>query len=137
MGSRNAVRGILQGVLAICLTFTFFTSPCAAEEPRSEWPERVVTVEEMRPAGPLHMKFPKLVVKGGVRGPATLRVHVDATGAVIRVVLLESCGNADLDESAIHAMNEMKFSPYMLNAVPTEVSLVVPVHIPKNLGRSR
>ena len=125
------------GALAVGLLAMYLSAPSRAAEPAYEWPARVVTIEEMHPTSALRIRFAKLVVKGGVHGPATLRAHVDAAGAVARVVLLESCGNADLDEAAIRAMSEMKFSPYTLNGVPVEVSLVVPVHVPKNLGRSR
>jgi TonB family protein len=71
-----------------------------------------------------------------MHGPAVLRVHVDLHGEVVKMALLESCGNPDLDESAMQAVRVMKFEPFMQGGVPADVTLVVPVHIPKRLGRS-
>ncbi len=101
------------------------------------WPDKVVTLEELRPLTNFSLKIPGIVVKGQVRGPSVLRVHVDASGEVAKIALLESCGNGDLDESAMRAMRRMKFARYTVGEVPVEVSLVVPIHVPKNLGRSR
>jgi TonB family protein len=84
----------------------------------------------------LVLKVPGLVTQRGVRGPTVLRAHLDTQGEVVKMALLESCGNADLDESAMQALRVMKFAPYTLQGVPADVTLVVPVHIPKRLGRS-
>lgn len=48
---------------------------------------------------------------------------------------LSSCGNPDLDEASLPGMREMKFEPYTVDDEPTAVSLVVPIHIPRNWGR--
>jgi len=109
----------------------------AAEQSPSAWPDRIVTMEELHRLTAFSLKVPGVVVKGGVRGPSILRVHVDTSGAVVKAVLLESCGNADLDEAAIHGMRAMKFRPYTVGGTVTEVSLVVPIHVPKQLGRTR
>ncbi|WP_430962579.1 energy transducer TonB [Rhodoferax potami] len=82
------------------------------------------------------MRVPGVVTKGSVTGPAILRVHISAEGTVLRTVLMESCGNTDLDEASLHAMRVMRFSPYTVDGVPVDVTLAVPMHIPKRLGRS-
>ena len=126
-----------RGAIVAALAATFVGMAYAAGEAPPAWPAKVVTFEELRPLTALKLKVPGLVEKGRVIGPSSLRVHVDSSGTVVKAALLESCGNGDLDEAAIHAMRAMKFSPYTTAGVPTEVTLVVPVHVPKNLGRSR
>lgn len=121
--------------IAAALTALLINHGVAAEA-FVDWPNKVVTMEELRPLTSFSMKVPGVVAKGRVRGPSVLRVHVDSAGKVARIALLESCGNGELDESAMHAMRGMKFAQYTVGQVPTEVSLVVPIHVPKNLGRS-
>lgn len=109
------------------------TSSAADEAP---WPDTVVTFEQLKARTGLVLKVPGLVTRRGVRGPAVLRAHLDSRGEVVKMALLESCGNPDLDESAMQALRVMKFEPFTLDGIPAEVTLVVPVHIPKRLGRS-
>lgn len=118
-------------VLAALANHTF-----AAEQPTRAWPPKVVVLEQLQALTPLNMKVQRLVEKGAVRGPSILRVHIGVTGDVVKLVLLESCGNGELDEAAMRAMNDMKFRPHIEGGAPTEVSLVVPIHVPKRLGRS-
>ncbi|WP_066710725.1 energy transducer TonB [Curvibacter delicatus] len=108
----------------------------ANELASSDWPAKIVRIENLRPVTPFKIRVAGIVAKGTVVGPVTLRAHVDTEGTVIKTTLLSSCGNPDLDESALHAMRSMRFKPYIANGIPTEVTLVVPVHIPKRLGRS-
>lgn len=108
----------------------------AAENDGYAWPKTVVSIEDLRPTSRFHLQIRGLVEKGRITGPAVLRAHVDEAGAVVRVVLLESSGNGDLDEAAIHALREMTFKPYTVVGAPTGVSLVIPVHVPKRLGRT-
>jgi len=100
------------------------------------WPSTVVKIEELRALTPFKLRVPALVAKGKVRGPATLRVHIASDGSVARIALLASCGNSDLDEASIHAMRETRFSPYIVGDGPIEVTLLVPVYVPKRFGRT-
>ena len=109
----------------------------AAEDAGAGWPSTIVRLEERKPLTRYRLVAPGLVAKGQVTGPAGLRVHVTAAGEVAKVSLLESCGNADLDEAAMLAMRTMKFAPHLHHGVVTEVTLVVPIHVPKNLGMTR
>ena len=54
----------------------------------------------------------------------------------MRVALLETSGNGDLDEAAIHVLREMTFKPCTVAGAPAAVSLVIPVHVPKRFGRT-
>lgn len=119
----------------LCFLAMVATSAASATEIAHDWPSKVVKIEELRALTPFELKAPALVAKGEVRGPSLLRVHVAANGSVDRIHLLASCGNADLDEASIHAMREMKFIPFIVDTTPTAVTLLVPVHVPRRLGR--
>jgi len=101
------------------------------------WPATIVKLEELQPLTDYVLRAPGGVNKGRVTGPAILRVHVTAEGHVARMGLLESSGNASLDEASMHAMRDMRFKPYTFGGVPQEVTLLVPVHVPARLGRTR
>ena len=94
------------------------------------WPERVVRIEEMELLTPISISVPKIRPRGEVRAPVAVRVHVNARGAVERVVLIESCGSPAHDEAALRAMRDVKFQPYVLDGHPIDVTLVVTLHLP-------
>jgi TonB family protein len=123
-------------LVATTLVFTLAGPARAAEGAEPAWPGKVVKIEQLRPLNSVTLKVPGLVVKGGVKGPAVLRVHVNEAGKVVKTALLESCGNADLDEAAMHAARDMVFKPYTVAGVPTEVTLLLPMHVPKRFGRT-
>lgn len=122
--------------IAVTLVFALVGPALAAEEPAPAWPSKVVQIEQLRQLKPVTLKVPPLVVKGGVKGPAVLRLHVNEAGKVAKTALLDSCGNADLDEAAMHAARDMEFKPYTVAGVPTEVTLLLPMHVPKRFGRT-
>lgn len=107
----------------------------AASAGEHAWPEKVVAFKDLQPLSQFQLRVPHLVSKGKVEGPSVVKTHVDAQGAVQRVVLLESCGNGEIDEAAIRAMRDMRFQPYAPAGVPIAVTLVLPIHVPKRLGR--
>lgn len=94
------------------------------------WPERIVTIEEMQLVVPIRISVPKSRPKGEVQGPTVLRVHVDPEGVVRRAVLLETCGSSAHDEAALHSMRSVRFKPHLVENTPTDVTLVVPLHLP-------
>lgn len=131
---------MLRSSLRIALTLTlcaFSHVAAAADEATMAWPETVVKIEELRSLTVFRLDVPGVVSKGRVVGPAVLKAHITREGTVARVVLLESCGNSDLDESSIHALRAMRFKPYTFGGVPTEVTLALPVHVPASWGRSK
>lgn len=85
----------------------------------------------MKALTPLGFSVPQVRTQGDVKRPAVLRMHVDREGAVQRVVLLESCGSPAHDQAALHAMRKMKFVPKQVNGEPSDVSLIVPLRLPK------
>ncbi|GAB1389045.1 MAG: hypothetical protein AMXMBFR78_36430 [Rubrivivax sp.] len=110
--------------------------PASASDENESWPQTVVALEDLRPLTRFELRVGRLVSKGKVKGPAVLRAHIDEAGSVLRVAVLESCGNGDLDEAALHALRAMHFEPYGSAGAPTAVTLVLPVHVPKRFGRS-
>lgn len=81
---------------------------------------------------PMRISVPTMRPKGEVRGQVVLRVHVDAAGEARRVVLLESCGSPAHDEAALHAMRAAKFAPHLVDGTPADVTVVVPLHLPRS-----
>lgn len=131
---------IAKAACLIVLTAALFslTPNASAEDKAAEaWPDTVVKFEDLRPLTAFELKVPGILSKGRVTGPAVLKAHITRDGTVSRVVLLESCGNPDLDESSIHALRVMRFKPVTFGGVPIEVTLALPVHVPAKFGRSR
>lgn len=123
-------------VVAALLVALFTSVPASATDEAGPWPQTVVALEDLRPLTRFELRVGRLVSKGKVKGPTVLRAHIDEAGSVLRAAVLESCGNGDLDEAALHALRAMSFEPYVSAGVPTAVTLVLPVHVPKRLGRS-
>ncbi|MBA4341494.1 MAG: hypothetical protein C0423_05000 [Methylibium sp.] len=131
---------MLRSAICIALTLVlwcFSHGAAAADEAATAWPDTVVKLEELRSLTVFRLDVPGVVSKGRVVGPAVLKAHITREGTVARVVLIESCGNPDLDESSIHALRAMRFKPYTFGGAPTEVTLALPVHVPANWGRSK
>ena len=123
----------------LCLASAFAAcSACgvaAARAGEPGWPEKVVALEELQTLTPFRLKVRRVISKGPVKGPSVVKAHIDEAGAVQRVALVTSCGNGEIDEAAILALRDMRFQPYLGSAVPTAVTLLLPVHIPKAWGR--
>ena len=96
----------------------------------TEWPPRLVKVEEMKMLTPMRISVPKSRPQGTVRGPVVLRVHVDAHGKVQRTALVESSGSSAHDEAALHSMRSTRFAPKVIDGQPVDVTLVIPLHYP-------
>ena len=103
----------------------------------SDWPQTVVSIEEMKILTPLHIRVPALRERGEVKGPAILKVHINTDGGVERVTIFETCGSPAHDEAALHAVRNARFAPKVLNGQPQEVTLVLPLHLPKPKYPSR
>lgn len=111
--------------LVACLLFLGF-----AAQAEGNWPPITVTIEEMRILTPIRFSVPKVRAQGKIRGPVVLRVHVDASGAVRRTVVIGSCGSPAHDAAALKSMHSVRFVPKLIDGEATDVSLVVPFHLP-------
>jgi TonB family protein len=125
---------LIAGTVAL---FSFTCAVSAEDVANAAWPETVVKFEDLHPITSFELKIPGVVSKGRVTGPSVLKAHITREGTVSKVVLLESGGNPDLDESAIRALRVMRFKPVTFGSEPIEVTLALPVHVPAKFGRSR
>lgn len=132
-----AVAKAVRLIVSTVALFIFTPYASAEEDASAAWPDTVVKFEDLRPLTSFELKIPGVVSKGRVTGPSVLKAHITREGTVSKVVLLESCGNPDLDESSIHALRVMRFKPATFGGVPIEVTLALPVHVPAKFGRSR
>jgi TonB family protein len=132
----NTLHLQLCSKIAVAALAMLLGIPAGADErSRESWPETIVRIEDLKARTPFQLRVPGIVVKGRIAGPAILRAHVSEQGEVTKATLLESCGNADMDEASLHALRATKFEPHRINGVPTEVTLVLPVHLPAKFGR--
>lgn len=56
-------------------------------------------------------EYPVLAVKAGIEGKVVVKMLVDTDGSVIAVEIIKSSGNQMLDESAVSAAKQSKFTP--------------------------
>jgi TonB family protein len=132
----NTLHSRLSKQLTVAaLSLLLGLSAAANENSRESWPETVVKIEDLKSRTAFQLRVPSIVVKGRITGPAILRAHVSEQGEITKATLLESCGNADMDEASLHALRATKFEPYRVNGVPAAVTLVLPVHLPAKFGR--
>jgi TonB family protein len=122
------------------ITAAFFLTLCNgqvhATNETPEWPEKVVSIKEVRPVEPFKIDIKSGITKGKISGPVVVLLHINNKGEVAKAKLFKTCGNTDLDESALHAARHTKFSPYQEGGIPSEVTLILPINIPKKYGRS-
>lgn len=86
-------------------------------------PPSAVTPGTPRSTGRQHgcgQNYPEAAVKAGIEGTTTLSFVVTAQGAVTRVTVAKSSGNADLDDAAIACASTWTYKPATQNDVPVE-----------------
>lgn len=105
-----------------------FASMAHADSP---WPERLVRIEDMKRETEMTIEVPRRRPSGDVTRPVILKVHVGADGLVRRVVIDKTSGSPGHDMAAMRAMKQQKFQPYRVDGEPTDVTLVVPLNLPK------
>jgi protein TonB len=76
-------------------------------------------------------EYPEIARRAGVQGTVVLEAILDATGRVESVRVLRS--QALLDEAAIRAVRQWRYSPTELNGVPVPVLMTITVNF--NLNR--
>jgi TonB family protein len=120
------LRSAAFRVIAAPLFLSFILTARAADS----WPAQVVTIEEMQLLSPLKISVPKSRQAGEIKRPTVIQAHVDSNGAVLRVALLESCGSPAHDEALLHSLRMARFAPKVIDGTPTDVRLVLPMHLP-------
>jgi protein TonB len=56
-----------------------------------------------------------------------LNARVSATGACLSIAVLRSSGHPELDEAAVEAVRNWRFSPALREGAPVEVELEIPI----------
>ena len=106
--------------------------PSAAEEAEEEEPEIFVIVEEMPELiGGLaaiqgNIRYPEIARKAGVEGRVFVQFVVDEQGNVVDPVVTRGLG-AGLDEEAIRAVSQAKFTPGKQRGQPVPVRMSLPI----------
>ena len=68
--------------------------------------------------------YPRQAIDEGARGVVIVRVDLDVNGRPVRVAVLVSSGNRDLDDAEIASMKESTFTPASCSGKPCAASLM-------------
>jgi protein TonB len=118
-------------LLASGLTGRSLKAWAAGEEmPTFEMEE--VTVTETRISKPVltqevKPEYPMGARKAGVQGTSLLKIQVLPNGSVGEIQLVQSAGDASLDQAAQKAVKQWKFKPGLSGSKPIMVWMTVPV----------
>ncbi len=83
---------------------------------------------EVRP-NPIHIPtphYPELAQRAKIEGQTIVRVLLDTNGSVISAEVWKSSGNTALDESALEAARQAKFTPAKQKEIPVKVWVSIP-----------
>ena len=106
--------------------------PSAEEEAEEEEPEIFVIVEDMPEligglaAIQSNIRYPEIARKAGVEGRVFVQFVVDEEGNVVNPVVTRGLG-AGLDEEAIRAVGQAKFTPGKQRGQPVPVRMSLPI----------
>lgn len=73
-------------------------------------------------------RYPDLARRAGIEGQAVIKALVDIDGSVMEVQILKSSGNQMLDEAALAAARQWKFSPAKQRDKFVRVYVSIPVN---------
>lgn len=78
----------------------------------------------------LPFKYPPELYAQKVQGNVTLRIHIDARGAVRpeSTSVVESSGYAALDTAAVRGARDLRFKPAFAKGAPLAISVLFPVY---------
>ena len=78
----------------------------------------------------LPFKYPPELYARKVQGNVTLRIHIDAAGAVQpeSTSVVESSGYAALDSAAVSGSRALRFKPAFAKGAPLAISVLFPVY---------
>lgn len=72
-------------------------------------------------------EYPPLAKRAGLEGVVVLQATIDKEGSVSEIIVVRSMKSAGMDESAIKAVKEWKYTPALLNGEPIAVYMPVTV----------
>lgn len=67
--------------------------------------------------------YPRLAVRQGLEGNVSLAVNVSASGKVSRVTVSKPSGSRLLDEAAVMAVRQWRFTPAVFDGIPSPVTI--------------
>ncbi|MEO0098662.1 MAG: energy transducer TonB [candidate division WOR-3 bacterium] len=70
--------------------------------------------------------YPERARQAGIEGQVVVKVLLDIDGSVMEVELLKSSGNEALDEAALNAARQAKFTPAKQREIPVRVWVSIP-----------
>ncbi|EKO3677434.1 energy transducer TonB [Vibrio metschnikovii] len=119
------------------------SSSVVKEEPANQWQENKEPAPAPSRSGvtnqptlvetpsflsrPTPPHYPRLAQKRGIEGVALYEVWLDEHGRQIKQILLSSSGAQLLDQSALSAIKQWKFSPYTVNGQTMAHRVQIPV----------
>jgi len=77
------------------------------------------------PGGKVEPEYPDMARDQNIQGDVTIRITIDATGAVIDAEVSSSSGSSLLDDAALKAAKASKFRPYLVNGVPQKQDYLI------------
>jgi len=80
-----------------------------------------VVIQEVKP------EYPIAARKAGLQGTSLLKIQVLPDGSVGETQLLQSAGDATLDEAAQNAVKKWKFKPGLSGSKPIMVWMTLPI----------
>jgi TonB family protein len=114
------VSRVLLAALALLLA-------ACASTPEEAWPEREVSIFQMRLREPFPLVYNYRLMDGPPKGRLILRLHVDTAGDVRGVRLIQSSGQPNLDEGAMQSVWKASFHPWRVDGQAVPVSVVLPL----------
>ncbi len=123
---------LLDASLDIDLGVPSLPPPPAEVEPEDDSDEIFVVVEEMptmvggMPALVADLVYPKLAQRAGIEGTSVIRVIVDREGNPSQPTVIKSAHEL-LDQAAIDAVLEQRFTPGRQRGRPVLVQVAIPV----------
>jgi protein TonB len=115
----GVIRGVIGGVPS--------AAPPPPPPPKKKDPIRVGgSVQESKIINKVHPKYPPLAKRARVKGMVMLQVTVNEQGLVSQVKLIR--GHPMLNQAAIDAVSQWRYSPTLLNGEPVPVIATVTVN---------
>lgn len=103
---------------------------CATHDTVDDWPAKVVSPDQLRPAEPFRLSMPRRNLSDPMpNGTTLLRLHVDERGIVRKTLIVSSSGNAVLDSAAQRAFVGAKFFPYQETGTAVAVTTLMPMSV--------
>ena len=70
--------------------------------------------------------YPREAKEAGIEGQVFIKVYIDEEGNVVKTEVLKGIGHG-LEEAAVKAIMETKFTPGRLNGIPVKTQVSIPV----------